>query len=164
MVRPGMSPRGLACLGVLAFVLNGTGPRSHPIHTTFTEIVQSTVPGKTTVTIRGFADDLTAASLAGSPLGQSDSALVQYLQQRVALTDAQGRRITLELGGIRRTSDLLWFTFETAKATDLRGGRFANSVLTERHSDQVNLVQIRLDGRTRTLLFTPGDGAKSIGN
>ena len=149
--------------GLLVLVLGATSTSPHPIHTTFTEIVQTSAPGKVTVTVRGFEDDLTAAARAVTPGGRLDSAIVGYLRQKLVLTDARGRRIVLEARGIRQTGDVRWLTFESAGPIDLGGTRLANTALTELHPDQVNLVQIRIRGRTRTLLFVPGDRPKPIG-
>jgi hypothetical protein len=116
-----------------------------------------------TITMRGFADDLATAGHGGQRLGSLDSAIVHYLQRRIVLTDGQGRPIPFKLREIRRTPDVLWFTFQSMSAGDLRGARLTHSVLTELHADQVNLVQVKIGERARTLLFTAGDGAKRIG-
>ena len=145
----------------LPLLIGATAIGVHPMHTTFTEIAQSASPGVVTVTIRGFEDDLTAAAGGGST-GSVDSSIAAYLREKTALIDGSGRRVSLCLSGIRRSRDVVWLSFRSDRPVALAGGRFSNSALTERFRDQVNLVQVRIRGQTRTILFTPGDGPKAI--
>lgn len=162
MVKAGARRTGRIGFGAIALLLGTASPIAHPIHTTYAEITQPTVPGKVTITFRGFEDDLTAAARAGTPTGHLDSVVGHYLKRQLSLTDARGRGIPLQVTGIRRTPDVLWFTFQSTGVADLTGGKLSNRVLTELHGDQVNLVQVKLRGRTRTLLFTAGEGPKAI--
>ena len=44
----------------------------------------------------------------------------------------------------------------------LAGTRIGNRLLCDRFPDQVNVVRATYDGRSATLLFTPGDPAKPL--
>ena len=44
----------------------------------------------------------------------------------------------------------------------LAGARVRHSVLCERFDDQVNIVRATYAGRSASLLFTRGDGAKAL--
>jgi hypothetical protein len=44
----------------------------------------------------------------------------------------------------------------------LTGTRIRNRLLCDRFPDQVNVVRATYDGRSATLLFTPGDPAKPL--
>ena len=157
-----MVVRRLTVMGFSVCLLGAANPAYHPIHTTFTEIVQTAPSIRVTVTIRGFEDDLGAAARVASPGGTIDSAIARYLRQQTALTDRSNRGVPLTLAGTRRAAGVVWFTFRSLGPADLEGGRFLNTTLTERFTDQVNLVQVKIGGRTRSLLFTPGDKAKPI--
>ena len=148
---------------ILPWLLGTTNSAGHPMHTTFTEIAQPAARGPVTVTIRGFEDDLTAAARRVRREGSTDSAIAIYLHQRTTLTDRQGRTIPLTTIGLRRSSGVIWLTLRTAGPVDLAGTQFINSALTEVFHDQVNLVQVKIPGRQRTIMFTPGEGAKAIG-
>lgn len=150
---------GLLLPGMLA----ATNAAVHPMHTTFTEIVQPAVRGEVTVTIRGFEDDLTAAARVGTPTGTADSAITIYLRQRALLTDRSGRDVPFNAIGLRRSTGVIWVTLRSGRPVDLAGSRFINRALTEIFADQVNLVQVKAGGRNRTIMFTPGDGTKAIG-
>jgi hypothetical protein len=132
------------------------------MHTTFTEIAQPVARGPVSVTIRGFEDDLTAAAHGASPGRTTDSAMADYVRQRVMLIDRKGRTIPLSIIGLRRTSGVIWLMLRTAGPVDLATSRFINTALTEVFHDQVNLVQVKTGSRQRTIMFTPGEGCKAI--
>jgi hypothetical protein len=157
-----VNPRAVLVL-LLSWPLGTTNRAAHPMHTTFTEIEQPVARGPVTVTIRGFEDDLTTAARKVSPERSPDSAIANYLRQRTMLTDRQGRTLPLGVVGLRRNSDVIWLTLRTEGPVDLSGSRFINSALTEVFHDQVNLVQVKTAGRRRTIIFTPGEGAKATG-
>jgi hypothetical protein len=147
--------------GTMVLLLGMPGRGAHPIHTTFTEIVQ--VDGdRISVTVRGFADDLTAVSRAAIPLGAPDSAIVTYLRKTVRLSDARNQPVALGLTSIRRAGDVVWFAFQSSRGITIDGLTLANSTLTERYGDQVNVVQVKTRSGTRTLLYTPGKGAQRL--
>ena len=156
MVRPRL---GFILLPLLTGATNHV---THPMHTTFTEIAQPVAAAVVTITIRGFEEDLAAAARVSTPTGPIDSAIVWYLRQKTALTDGRGQRIAIASSGVRRQAEVIWLSFRSLHPVGLTGGRFLNAALTERFDDQVNLVQIKMGQRTRTMLFTPGDGAKPI--
>ena len=137
-------------------------PAAHPMHTTFTEIVQPAERGEVTLTIRGFEDDLSAAARREAPRASMDSAMTAYLRRHALLTDADGRSVPLRTVQVRRSAGVIWVTLRSGRAVDLAGSRFLNRALTEVFHDQVNLVQVKLGGRNRTIMFTPGARSKAI--
>jgi len=147
---------------LLPLAIGTTGPVAHPMHTTFTEIAQPSLPGVVSITIRGFEDDLADAARISFPRGSVDSAIASYLKHTTRLTDRRGQSIEIHPTSVRRRSNVIWLSFQTRDPVEISGGRFLNAALTERFDDQVNLVQITVRQRTRTILFTPGDGAKPI--
>ena len=147
---------------LLPFAIGTMSPVAHPMHTTFTEIDQPNPAGVVTITIRGFEEDLTAAARVSTPAGPIDSAIVSYLKHKTALTDRRGQLIPFVPTGVRRQADVIWLSFRSLHPVELAGSRFHNSALTERFDDQVNLVQVKMGRRTRTILFTPGERPKPI--
>jgi hypothetical protein len=161
MVRRRQRSR-MALAGSLVLLVGVAEPGAHPIHTTFTEIVQEVRTKRLSVTVRGFADDLTTAARTVTPGGTVDSAIVIYLRRKVLINGPANRPVTLGLQGVRRAGDVAWFTFLSDSPVNLDGARLLNSAMTELYADQVNVVQIKAGGRSRTMLFTPGDGVKTI--
>jgi hypothetical protein len=57
---------------------------------------------------------------------------------------------------------VVWVCLRGAAATGLRGGQVRNAMLFNLYQDQVNVVRAQYAGRARSLLFTPGDGARPL--
>jgi hypothetical protein len=126
------------------------------MHTSVTELTHEPASGSIAVTVRVFADDFTAAA------GPGDSAAAAYLRGRLVLTDRGGRLIPLRWERREPAGDALLLRLSGLAPAGLTGARVRHSVLCERYEDQVNLVRVQYAGRSVSLLFTPGDGAKAI--
>jgi hypothetical protein len=120
---------------------------AHPLHTS---LAQVSVSGATvSVSLRVFADDYTAASHAR---------LVDYAVANFIVKDMRGNTIKLTSCGGKRMGDLMWLCFRgTGNIATVE-----SKVLFDKFKDQINIVQASFSGRTRNLLFTPGDRAKPI--
>ena len=141
--------------------------RAHPLHSTITELTEVRA-GVVRATIRVFADDFGTAvtrSLRGrtAPAGAAwDAAALAYISATFNVSDRSGRPLALRSCGIRRQADLYWVCVEASSATGLSSLAIANRVLCEVWADQVNVVQATIAGSRRSLLFTKGDGRKSV--
>jgi hypothetical protein len=137
---------------------------SHPLHTTLTEVTVG-ADGRMQVVLRAFVDDFAAAitrTPAVAPAATrtpADSAAARYLDATLIVVDDSGRRLPLQIAGIRRTNDLVWVTLRASSGRAARGMRLTNRVLFERFEDQVNIVQATIGGRRHTVLFTRREGA-----
>ncbi len=159
MVRP---------LAALAAWFLGASVAVHPLHTTFTEVVEDPASHTVTVTVRSFSDDLARAIGAPAPSTTApaaalpDSALARYVRSRIALTDRAGHSIALRYAGQRQSADLSWLSFTSMVPTELTGASLTNRLQVELYPDQVNLVQARYAGRSETLLFSGDQGARTF--
>jgi hypothetical protein len=137
---------------------------SHPLHTTLTEVTIGD-DGRVQFVLRAFVDDFAAAitrTPAVAPAATrtpADSAAARYLEATLIVVDDSGRRLPLQIAGIRRTNDLVWVTLRASDGRAARGVRLTNRVLFERFEDQVNIVQANIGGRRHTVLFTRREGA-----
>ncbi len=156
----------LGAMIVAVSSLSASSAAAHPIHTTLTAIRAER--GEITLMVRTFADDFSAsvATLAGKkpPADWSvqDPDVARYLSTHVRVLDASGKALPLRSCGIRRDRDLYWVCVRVEGATDVRGLRAENSMLTERHADQVNIVQVNVGGTRKTLLFTKQTRAQPL--
>ncbi len=139
-------------------VLLSSVAQAHAIHTTMTQV---TADGQTvTLMIRAFADDLAAsvAKSAGKPLpsgaAMSEADLLRYVRAQFAIRDAGGVLIQLQPCGTRRAEDLVWVCVRATMPRGLKGAWLRNQMMTESHTDQVNVVQVENQGARRTVLFT----------
>lgn len=139
-----------AIFGVLAVLA------AHPLHTTLTEIEQR--DGAVQLTVRAFGDDLRAA--LGSDV--TDSTAARYLRSMVTLADRDGRALSLQWCGLRRSDGIVWLCARAIAPGGVRGLQLRMGLLFDVFTDQINIVQTTYDGRRVTLLFTRGDPPRSL--
>jgi hypothetical protein len=147
-------------IALLALAL--AGGRTHPMHTAVAEIVQEDAGGRTAVQLRVYVDDLQAELGSGPGDELADSSMTRYLRGTFALADRTGRPVRLDWAGAERTGDVVLLRLRGEVPGGLAGARVTSLVLCERFEDQVNVVRATYAGRTTTLLFTGGEGAKLL--
>ena len=143
-----------------------TTAHAHAIHTTHTTV---TADAKGyTLTVRAFADDLSAsvARFSGRTPPADSSVrvpeLVAYATARLGPTSAAGVRLVMQSCGVKRVQDAYVLCFRIATTPGTVPLRLGNQMLSELHADQVNIVQCDVAGSRRTNLFTRGRAAKDI--
>lgn len=160
--------RGTAIAAALALCAVSTRAFAHPIHTTMTAV--TTDARGTIFTIRSFADDFSAsvALFAGKqpPKDSSVSAadVARYLNEKVHILDARGERVALTSCGVNRARELYWLCVRIDGVTNPALLSVENTLLIERHDDQVNIVQVTNGSARKTLLFTKRSRAQSLGS
>ena len=147
-------------IGAPLLMLFAASLAAHPIHTTYAEVVTDATT--VTVTIRAFADDLSAAvarfnGRAASADSSAPAADVQrYADALLQVRDASGRAVALAPCGVKRAGIV---TFVCVRFPRQPGLTATNRLLTDRHADQVNIM--RATGG-RTVLFTATTPAQSL--
>ncbi|QJR37101.1 DUF6702 family protein [Gemmatimonas groenlandica] len=140
--------------------------RAHAIHTTHTTVTAD-AQGYT-LTVRAFADDLSAsvARFSGRTPPADSSVrvpeLVAYATARLTPTTAAGKPLIMQSCGVKRMQDAYVLCFRLVTATRTAPLRLGNQMLSELHADQVNIVQCDVAGSRRTNLFTRGRAATAI--
>ncbi len=143
---------------------------AHPIHSTFAEVIHDKSRRSVNVSLRVFVDDYTEASLAhaqrlanarGAPVTRGAS-LVEYALATFSMSDAGGRRLSLQSCGGKRVGELMWLCFRAPAPRGLSGFQVMSRLLFEMYDDQINIVQASYGGKKTSLLFTRGDGAKRL--
>jgi hypothetical protein len=133
-------------LVLAAVLLSAAG---HPTHTSSAEL---TCGGDSVhVTIRLFADD---ASEGGS--------IRPHVMDRFRLVDRRGAAVELQWLGAEPAGDVLIVRVGGRAPIGLSGATVVNQILTDRFTDQVNVVRTACAGRPATLIFTRGDGPKAL--
>lgn len=142
---------------------------AHPLHTTLAELTTEPGTRALVVSLRVFADDFSRAAAGGASGGAvaiwpmpSDSAMFRYVRERFAVIAANGQAARLEWCGARRVNETLLLCLRTTSAWSSSGARVRSALLSEVFGDQVNMVQVQVNGRRRMLLFTNRDGAKAL--
>jgi hypothetical protein len=144
---------------VLGLVLRLVQP-AHPMHTSVVELRDS--GGEISVRIRVFADDFMSILGRSTPAENPDSMMSRYLQARFAVADREGRPILLRWEAAEQSGGVLLLRLQGSVPGGLAGARVKNTVLCDQFPDQINIVRASYGGRTATLLFTSGDGAKVL--
>lgn len=153
-------------VALLVSVGASTPARAHAIHTTHTTVTADA--GGYTLTVRAFADDLSAsvARFSGRTPPADSSVrvpeLVAYATARLGPTSAAGVRLVMQSCGVKRVQDAYVLCFRIATTPRTVPLRLGNQMLAELHADQVNIMQCDVADSRRTNLFTRGRAAKVI--
>jgi len=126
----------------------------HPIHSSAAVITLSPGCVMASIVLRAFADDF--------PPGTSPGAIERYLAGRFRLTDQEGKPVPLRVDSVRVDGLVVVTTLTASTPRGLSGYRIWHGVLSERFTDQVNVLQARYGGRSVSLLFTASDSAKPL--
>jgi hypothetical protein len=162
--------RGLFTTLAVALVLakGAATAWSHPLHTSLAELSFNAAKHTVEVSIRVFADDFGSA-ISGrntarptSTAGVPDAAAFEYVRSFLSLADQDGHPLPLRWHGTRRAGDILWISLDAPAPRGLRGLRVQNRLLFDLYDDQINIVQALYNDRRESLLFTKGDGAKTL--
>lgn len=136
--------------------------RVHPMHTAVVEITYQPTSGLAVIEIRAFRDDF-GTTVPSTPSGvAADTTMARYVRRTFHITDRAGRALPLRWEGAEQSGDVVVLKLTAPAPEGLRGSQVLSALLCERFEDQVNIVRASYDGRTTTLLFTRGDGAKAL--
>lgn len=155
-------------LAALLFVVTASAPSRphaavppaapmHEIHSTLT--VARVTAGALELRVRVFADDLSrvVAVFAGRAAPTDSSVrgpeLARYVAKHLAAIGSSGRRLLLESCGTERVREVYLLCYRTADPARLVV-TLHNSMLTDLHDDQVNVVQVIAGAARRSHLLT----------
>ncbi|MEO7986633.1 MAG: DUF6702 family protein [Gemmatimonadales bacterium] len=156
-----MSVRSGPRWAVAAAVLLLMGAR-HPMHTAVAEITHLSGAPWADISIRAFSDDFGSLFPALPGSAAADSAMSRYVRGRFAVSNRSGRPAALRWVGVEREGDVIVLHLAVPAPHGLGHARVISALLCERFEDQINIVRAVYDGRSTTLLFTPGDDAKVL--
>ena len=151
-----------ARLSLLAAFALPAAASAHPIHTTLTVVTFDARTRELVLSIRAFADDFSAAvARAAGRAAPRDSSLIarqaeRYVRERVTVTGAE-----LVSCGLQRLGESYVLCFRAAVA-DPASATMTNTLLTELHADQVNVVQVAHRNARRTHVFTAKSAARKL--
>lgn len=136
----------------------------HPMHTSVTRVSYDARAHTVDVSMRLFTDDFATAvarrtGTAPAPAAaKRDDDAITYARSALAVRD--GARGTLALVGCgqRRELDFTWVCLRASLPEEPAQLEVSNRAMHELFDDQVNVVQVVLRGRTKTLVFTRDDG------
>ena len=136
----------------------------HPMHTSVTRVSYDAGAHVLEVSMRLFTDDFTTAvsRRAGAhptaATGMGDEAVMTYARSALSVRDGTHGTLAFVGCGQRRELDFTWVCLRATLADEPTQLDVSNRALHELFADQVNIVQLVLRGRTKTLVFTRDDG------
>lgn len=101
----------------------------------------------------------TGAAQVDITVVRNQAQLMLYIETHFVLADG-GKRITLEPLGAEFEGEAILLYQECKLAAPPRDLSIDNRILRDVFEGQTNLVNVRLGQRTRTLIFSGGDGVK----
>ena len=146
-----VNPRRAGGLVVLALML--TASRFHPIHAARVEL-DAAPDGAVHAVIHVYRDDFPPAAKLPD--------IASYLDRVLVLTDARAVRVPLHPTDMIPEGDRLRISLVGKAVGGLSRGHIALTLLQERFSDQVNVVDARVQGRRAQLVFLRGDGPQAL--
>ena len=148
---------------VAAFFLLNASADAHGFHAAFTVVDADAKSGALHVVHRMFTQDVDAlikartnAAVTARSGAAFDAALQDYLRTAFTLRNANGLAVSLTWSRVTVAEDLVVAYFE---ATGAAPNRLVvdSQLLMETNPDQVNTVNVTVNGDTRTAVFRDGD-------
>lgn len=150
--------------GALCLAVTPLAADAHAIHTTLTVITAS--PTGATLMVRVFADDFSAAVArhAGTIVPRDSSVtqpgVARYMSAHLAVS-ARGAAQAVEFCGTRREAEVYWVCLRIPSVFS-GAVLIRNTMLTEVHADQINIVQIQQPASRRTALLTKANPVSQL--
>ena len=131
---------------VLLFaVLAAGGVRSHPLHSSYTDVARDTRTGGLSLSIKLFADDfgvaLDSLGLLPSARGMAREAVAQAYFERSVTVTKDGQPVRLTWCGMRTADGLTWVCARTVDPLPKGKLRIRNVLMFDRFQDQISIVR-----------------------
>jgi hypothetical protein len=134
----------------------------HPLHTTMAEVTIDRPRGTVRVVVRVFADDFGTALAAAGKTGSWGDRAAAYVRHAISIVPEAGQPLAMRDCGTRQQGDLLWLCAEGSLPAPANRLSLRDRMLSELFADQVNIVRVTDGAKTRSMLFTRDEPAKSI--
>jgi hypothetical protein len=159
----------LALVVAAALALSPSSAAAHKFHTSFTEAHYNAKEGSLEITLRTFPDDL--ENILGRRRGkavrldrkkEAEPLLAAYLQETFQLKNARGEAVKLSWVGMDAGVDSAWLYFEARMPEGTAGVQLRNQFMFDLYDDQINIVNVKQDGKKRAITFKNGDGFQPL--
>jgi P pilus assembly chaperone PapD len=143
---------------------------AHKFHTSFTEADYDASQRSLQITLRTFPDDLEnilsrrngGKAVRLDRKREAEPLLVAYLQETFQLKNAKGETVKLTWVGMDAGVDSAWLYFEAHLPEGPAGVRLRNQFMFDLYDDQINLVNVKQDGKKHALTFKNGDNFQPL--
>lgn len=144
--------------------------QAHPYHLSLAEVKYNAKSQSLEIALKIFTDDLekTLSISAKKPVEMKQTPEIKkqletYLKQNFRLENAAKQVYLQRFLGHEMEADAQWLYLEIpVKLQDLKQAKFRNQVLLEVYNDQMNLMNLDLNGQKKTLIFKEGEVLQGI--
>lgn len=133
----------------------------HPFYMSVTEIFQNPKSQSLEISLKVFSDDLERVIGVPCESPEADAHIMSYLQHNFKL-DTDGSPHTLRWVGKESQPDATWIYLEAISASPIRSLTIENRILTEIHEAQRNIVHVKANGQTKSLLLQRGHEREGV--
>jgi len=138
---------------LLFVLLAADSVRSHPLHSSYTEIAQDAHTGGLSLSVKLFADDFGVALDSLSQSSTREAAAQAYFDRSVTVT-SNGQVVRLGWCGMRTADGLTFLCARSIDPLPMGKLRIRNALMFDRFGDQISIVRWTSRSRTRTLVLT----------
>jgi hypothetical protein len=143
---------------LLVALLATDGMRSHPLHSSYTDVVRDARTGGLSLSVKLFADDfgvaLDSLGLLPSARSMAREAVAQAYFERSVTVTKDGQPVRLAWCGMRTADGLTWVCARTVDPIPKGRLRIRNVLMFDRFQDQISIVRWTSMSRARTLVLT----------
>ena len=155
---------------VFGFWLAFFKAEAHPYHVSIAEVKYNAKNQSLEIALKLFTDDLekTLSEYAGKPVqvtseGYVVKLLESYFQKNFLLELPQNIVVLPRSYGFEKQDDAHWFYLNIPiKAYQLATAKLRNQVLVATFPDQVNMTNLEINSKKRTLVFKEGELVKPL--
>ncbi len=161
----------LAVLWVAALAGPLSGGAAHKFHVSVSQVEYNASSQTIEVVMRIYSDDLENAlsrhakrpvKLDPAREKEAGDVVMSYLRGQFELKTKAGRPVKFAWVGLEAQVDMFWLYFQGRAPGGFAGAQLKNRVLCELFDDQVNIVNVKYQGKQAGTMFEPKDEFKPI--
>lgn len=149
-------------LAIVFFCCSAVSPK-HDYHVSVTKMEFNAPQQSFEVSIRIFTDDLelglsqenNGRQFTVQNKDQNDPYIEKYIDQHFNLFSAK-KKFKISYIGKEQEADATWIYLEIPFQGTLEGLKLQNSILTDTYNDQMNMLNLKMNQLTKTILFKKG--------
>lgn len=144
----------------------------HPFHVSVCDVTMNTDKSRLEITqkifiddlevgLRQFANDQKLDIVAQSSQQEIQALIKRYFIQNVTIK-ANDKPVEYSFLGSEKEGDVMWCYIEVTNIKHLKSFEIGNAVLTETFDDQMNLVHVKVAGKTKSLRLRKNETIGSL--
>ena len=145
-------------MGLLFALLATDGVRSHPLHSSYTDVARDARTGGLSLSVKLFAADfgvaLDSLGLLPSVRSMAREVVAQAYFERSVIVTSNGQVVRLAWCGMRTADGLTWLCARSIDPLPKGKLRIRNVLMFDRFQDQISIVRWTSGSGARTIVLT----------